>query len=253
MRRRKFLTGASAMLAWVGLSGRAQAQQATPAPAATPMTSSADASLRGARYCEILAPAPGATPGKPGLVVYNTQGLNACPADLWDAITPASAAKTLGTPLAFLNGPRYLAYDRITATLPDGEPVEVGGLALRPVATLQIAAGTRPDANHPYAPMQVQRATEYTFAAGKPAFELIAPDGAVYVMQTFVEDAVKDLQPGADLAGLAAIGDRLTLPEGWSFRVETPPTDLAVIAVDGMATVVRDDLGNTYQLLEAAP
>ena len=40
---------------------------------------------------------------------------------------------------------------------------------------------------------------------------------------------------------------RLALPPGWSFRSRVVEHDLEVTAVDGVAYVVQDELGNTYQ------
>lgn len=226
----------------------AAAQDATPVATPGPsgvVTSAAGVSLRGARYCEILAPAASTDSSGRAVTVYTTQGLNDCPAELWDVLEPATVARELGVPVVFRNGPRYLAYDRISATIPEGSTV-LGGLEMHPVATLELPAGVTPASSLPYAEMRVARTTTYTFEAGKPVFELVAPNGRVYVMQTYVGE----MHPGSDLTGLATLGERLTLPEGWQFRSVTPAEDLAVVAVDGVATVVRDDLGNTYQLLE---
>ncbi len=48
--------------------------------------------------------------------------------------------------------------------------------------------------------------------------------------------------------GLADLGARLKLPEGWAFRSRVLTADLRVTAVDEVATLVQDELANTYQL-----
>jgi hypothetical protein len=64
-------------------------------------------------------------------------------------------------------------------------------------------------------------------------------------MQTYV--APDD--PDGDFSALAGLADRLTLPKGWTFREIVPDQNLHAATTNGQATVIRDDLGNTYQLL----
>ena len=44
-------------------------------------------------------------------------------------------------------------------------------------------------------------------------------------------------------------GDRLKLPTGWRYTSLTPETDL-VLGAKGTATVVQDEIENTYQKLD---
>jgi hypothetical protein len=48
------------------------------------------------------------------------------------------------------------------------------------------------------------------------------------------------------LDDLPTLGSRLELPEGWAYQARTLDADLVLIA-DGEATVIQDDLSNTYQ------
>lgn len=223
------------------------AQESTPSAsdpiAATATASAVGSSLRGARYCELLVPSPES--GGSGMVlrVYNTQGLNDCPEDAWNAIDSRAEARRLGVPVVIKNGPRYLAYDRITAEI-DGSVEKFGDLEARVVATLEIPAGTLSQDRPAYTDMTVDRNTEYVYLAGSPVFELVSPDGSLYVMQTYVADN----DPAGDLSGLSELADWLTLPAGWTFQEVVPEQDLRA-AADGQATVIRDDLENTYQLL----
>lgn len=52
---------------------------------------------------------------------------------------------------------------------------------------------------------------------GRPLV-LVAPGGSVYVIHTY--GAVND--PAGDVPGLSKLADRLTLPEGWTFRAVVP-------------------------------
>lgn len=243
------------LVATIMSSAAGVAQEATPpANAVTPATavaSSPDQSLRGIRYCELLAPDLSGSHEGLAMRVYTTQGLNDCPLAIWDAIDARTEARRLGVPMVFKNGPRFVAYDQISAEI-DGAVESFEGLEMRRVATLELPAGSMPQDRPAYSGMVVARNTEYIYLAGKPVFELIAPDGSVYVMQTFV--APDD--PTGDFSVLDGLADRLTLPDGWTFREVVPDQDLHAATTDGQATVIRDDLGNTYQWLsggEATP
>lgn len=224
------------------------AQEATPIATltspATAIVSSPDRNLRGARYCEMLVPEPGGSGGGVALHVYTTQGLNDCPLAMWDGIDVRSEACRLGVPMVFKNGQRFVAYDQISAEI-NGSVESFAGLEMHLVATLQLPAGSRPQDRPAYSGMVVARNTEYIYLAGKPIFELVGADGSVYVMQTYV--APDD--PEGDVAALAGLAARLTLPDGWTFRQIVPDLDLHAPTSNGQATVIRDDLGNTYQLL----
>lgn len=81
------------------------------------------------------------------------------------------------------------------------------------------------------------------FVANQPVFELVDPVGGVFVMQSYSVQTSAQSQ-----TDLATLGDRLTLPTGWTFRTRTLAVDLLVTAIDRLARVVQDDFGNTYQL-----
>jgi len=46
---------------------------------------------------------------------------------------------------------------------------------------------------------------------------------------------------------LSELGSRLALPEGWTFTARVLEEDLFVEDVEGIATIVQDELTNTYQ------
>ena len=84
----------------------------------------------------------------------------------------------------------------------------------------------------------------WTWNAGRRVFELLAPDGSTYVMQSYSQ--IRD--PGLTLGQLPALGARLELPQGWSYRSRRLKRDLTLTA-NGTATIIQDDLTNTYQRL----
>jgi hypothetical protein len=61
-------------------------------------------------------------------------------------------------------------------------------------------------------------------------------------MQSYAQIRDPDLRIGQ----LPSLGDRLSLPEGWRYRTRRLQHDF-VLRANGTATVIQDDLQNTYQ------
>jgi len=76
---------------------------------------------------------------------------------------------------------------------------------------------------------------------------VVAPGGDVYVMQAYAQI----LDPSLTIGKLRTLGRRLDLPAGWRYRTRRLTHELAVGA-SGTATIVQDELQNTYQLASAA-
>ena len=199
--------------------------------------------VRNARYCEIIP----IVRDRFHLVatVYNTLGLNDCPADVWAAITEDSMKKPFGAITVLLNGPRYFLMDSITAkgATKAGKKIEAGGLALTERASIDL--GLFDMLHRSYRETTIDRDTLYLFKAGSPVFMLEAPDGSRYVMQAYAQIVDKTLSYN-DLPALSA---RLKLPSGWRYTTMVPEKDL-IAGAEGKATVVQDDLENTYQKLD---
>jgi len=199
--------------------------------------------VRDARYCEIIPVV------RRGIhlraTVYNTLGLNDCPPAIWDKITEAAMKKRFRAPRVALNGPRHFLMDEIAAAgdTAAGQTVEAGGLSLTARATIELGLlGLR---SKPYRERTIDRETRYVFKAGKPVFLLVRPDGRRYAMQSYAQMIDKSLS----YADLPALGGRLKLPAGWRYETMTPATDL-IIGAQGRATVIQDDLDDTYQKLD---
>lgn len=215
-----------------------------PVAAAQAQTDSRPKDLRDLRYCELIVMK------RDGLslrtTVYNTLGQNDCPADAWQAITAKAAEAQLDALKVVLNGPRYWVLDGILAggATAVGESVTVGGLGFTARAVLDLSLMDL--RSKPYAERPVNRTTQWIYDAGKPMFVLTAPDGARYAMQSYAQIVDADLA----YADLPDIGTRLALPDGWSYSVTVPETDM-INPATGQAIVVQDDLDNTYQKLPA--
>jgi hypothetical protein len=203
--------------------------------------------LRGARYGEIFLITN--REGQLTAAVYNTTGLNDCPAEIWQLLDPLELARDFGVAAVYLNGPRFWALDQIAAT-GGGEILSFGGLDARWVAELpvppELGLAAQPGDRY-YRDITIQRDTEWIFVAGRPVYELLTPDGKTYVLQAY-SHIVDDSLTADSLPGL---GDRLRLPDGWRYRARTPDRDLTLGTVAGQAHILQDELQNTYMRLMA--
>jgi len=95
----------------------------------------------------------------------------------------------------------------------------------------------------PYTETTVLRRNTFTWSRRHRIYELVGPDGSVYVMQAYSQI----VDPGLTLGALSGLGSRLKLPTGWSYRARKLHRDLS-LRTAGDAIVVQDELMNTYQL-----
>ncbi|MEM9456724.1 MAG: haloalkane dehalogenase [Myxococcota bacterium] len=192
----------------------------------------------GSRYCEILLVKPSGTELE--AEVWGTQGLGDCPAASWEAIDTEAIKYETGALEVILNGPRYWL-NRSVGALPSMELQTFGDLEMRRLATVEIDPSQSEEPG-PYTESTVLRTTTYTYRAGEEIYELTSPEGVVYVMQSMSQIADPDLV----LADLPTLGERLVLPAGWTYTARTLDADL-IMTAEGEATVLQDDLTNTYQ------
>lgn len=211
------------------------------APAATAQEPGGISGIFDDRYCEILTVERQMLALK--VTVFNTIGLNDCPAEAWDALDADALARELKVTAAIKNGPRHWTIDGIEGRGASiaSEPTLFGDVAMTQRATLErrLLGGMTEEA---YAPQEVARDTVFVFAAGKPVFELTDPQGQVYMMQSYAQM----VDPALSLAELPELGSRLSLPEGWRYSTRVLDADYRLEA-NGLAVVVRDELQNTYQ------
>jgi hypothetical protein len=229
------LTGAIAILIFAAAAVAAKAQPVIEGNSVT--------GTRDARYCEII---PVVRQGfHLTATVYNTLGLNDCPPAIWAGITEDAMKQRFGALTVLLNGPRHFLMDSITAkgATKSGETIEIAGLKLTERATSDL--GLLDLLHRPYREQTINRDTTYTFNAGSPVFMLVAADGSRYVMQAYAQIVDKTL----DYAALPALGGKLKLPSGWRYSSMVPEKDL-VLGAAGKATVIQDELENTYQKLD---
>lgn len=181
--------------------------------------------------------------------VYNTIGLNRCPQEAWDALDVDAIAAEHGVLLALRNGPRHWLLDEIVSLAPPPTRsfARFGDIDMTLVASLDL--GTELPAGEKYVLRSIGRQTIFRFEAGREVHQLRDPDGWTYVMQAYC----LAVDPTLTIDALAGVGERLDLPEGWTFSTRVLDERLDMLSTDGIATVVQDDLENTYQRLDPAP
>ena len=198
-------------------------------------------SMRGVRYGEVLV----VHLRDAGLEaeVYGTQMLNDCPQELWGGLDAAEIAREFGAVFVKLNGPRPWVLDGFGTKVAVVEPVfhDFGGLTMRRIAT--VALGNEP-ASTPYTERHVNRGAVFFWDAGSTVYELVDPAGTAYVMQAYCIG----VDPELTEASLPDLARRLALPEGWTFRTRVLDAELVVDTTASVATVVQDELENTYTL-----
>lgn len=200
------------------------------------------ADLRDYRYCEVI---PVFRQGVNLRVeVYNTLGSNDCPADLWAKLDEKALKEQYGAIAVKINGPRHWVMNRIVgggATV-TGKVVDFGGIEMtqRAVLETKIWQGTVGDKF--YTPNEVQRTTVFVYLKGNMVYELSAPNGDVYRMQSYAQIA----DPNLTIADLETLAPRLGLPDGWTYRARVLTED-SELKANGLAYVINDNLYNSYQ------
>ena len=197
--------------------------------------------MRGVRYGEVLA--VHARGDQLCAEVWGTQLVHDCPQDWWQSLDAPSLTKELGALMVKLNGPRHWTLDGFGTKVAVVEPVirEFRGMPMRRIAEIELGANP---ASVPYTERHVNRGAVFFFDAGRTVHELVDPAGRAFVMQAYCIG----VDPGIDVSNLDRLGDRLALPTGWSFRTRVLAEELIVDTTTHVATVIQDELENTYTL-----
>jgi hypothetical protein len=166
------------------------------------------------------------------------------------ALDPVKLKQEFGSDGVRFNGPRRFVANGFTGLAFDGGKQRViGGIPTFLYGTFVVPdfdafiAGKQPA----YRETVSKRSTTFYYNAGEQVFELITPEGTLYTMFS----ASMMVDPDNTIDKLPTLGERLSLPKGWKFRVRTLEKDLALTArIDSEPanTVVLDEFENNYQL-----
>jgi hypothetical protein len=196
--------------------------------------------LSGKRYGEVLLVTPGEA--GPQAAVYNSFGLNDLPAELWSALDPKAIAAENGAATALLDGPRYWLMNEIEKPTQGMKLVKnFGGIEMA-LQSQTLLPGLKPT---PYTANQVHRHSVSTFDVGEEVYELHDPALRRWVMQTWSQI----VDPNLTRADLSRLGERLDLPEGWTYQTRTLTSPLRIDTTTHAAMVLQDELANSYSLL----
>ena len=185
---------------------------------------------RNMRFCEFLVVK------ERGIEVYNTTGTNDCPPELWDGLDTGKLAEELGAQAVRLNGPKFWMMDSQTFSV--GEKASFGGIEARWVATVDPAI--LQGGNAPYTIYTPKKTQRMVYAQGKPVFELVDPDGHVYVLQAHDEEF--------PIESLGTLGDQMNqLSMGWQYRTRVLTEDLILdLGPDKTIHAVGDEFRQYY-------
>jgi len=168
---------------------------------------------RDMRFCEILVVK------KSGIEIYNTTGVSDCPAQLWNPLDLMKIQKQFGAMKVEKNGPHFWMMDLQTVSF--GQKASFGGIEARWVARLPLATATKgTTGSAPYKVFTSKKTQKMVYSKDKPVYELVDPDGNVYVLQAHEEKF--------PINSLAKLGEQLKLPKGWQFRTQNLTEDLVM-------------------------
>lgn len=198
--------------------------------------------LRNTRYCEVIF-----VHGLSSIEVYSTMGLNDCPDEKWKRLDEDALKKKFNLDAVVLNGPRYWVFDSLEAhSIVETKFLTLSGLEFHLLAHIKNVLFVLLKDKKPYYEFEVARQTVWIYEPNNLIYELIAPNGAVYIMQSY--SLRKKTQQ--TITSLSTLGQHLQLPKGWTFKTGTIQRELRVPTENNTAIVLQDDFENTYQRIE---
>jgi hypothetical protein len=180
-----------------------------------------------------------------GIEVYNTTGVNDCPAKLWNAMDLDKIKKQFGALRVEKNGPHYWMMDEQTVSF--GEKASFDGLEARWVARLDLVTAEKAaKGSEPYKVFMPKKTQKMVYFKDKPVYELVDPDGNVYVLQ-----AHDEMFP---LESLPNLGEKLKkLPKDWKYRTRMLTEDLVLdLKPDKSIYAVGDEFHQYYTRIPGA-
>lgn len=198
--------------------------------------------LRGYQFCEVLL-VTGTSAGNAVANIWNTTGVCDPKQEQLDALDADAIARENGALYAAVGPLRTWMFDRLDVW-EAGSDRNFGSITgtwtgAAEATTLQAAV------QDGYRPAYMYRNGTVTFDQGSQVYVLDAPDGEVFVLESFT----RHWDPALSEDKLAHLAGRLDFPRGWGFRAEMLDQDLEVSSAHhgNLAHLVQDNLHNAYQ------
>jgi hypothetical protein len=180
--------------------------------------------------------------------VYGSVGLNgandSCPPELYSKYNATTIAEQYNATYSFINpasGRKYWLCDSLTMAISPNVR-DFNGLKMHWWAEM-VGTSEMP----PYVPATIERNSVMTFDKGKPVFLLDdTKNGTTWILKNYATT----VDPNMTYESLPTLGTKLNPPEGWNFRTETLDQDLTVKPVNGMARIMWDEFGQSYDALD---
>ena len=175
---------------------------------------------------------------------YNSTGTDVCTPEKFAALDKKKIISETGARAAFLNPSRRWMFD-VLDIYEDGIERTFGGIKMTWMGVVSVEELEKGVTKGHYVPGYIFRNNQYTFKKGREIYILDAPDGEVFVMQSFTNYK----QHKVTIDNARDLGSVLTLPPGWKFRSVLLDRDLLVNQkrTNGLAHVFQDDMLNAYQ------
>jgi hypothetical protein len=175
---------------------------------------------------------------------YNSTGTDICTPEKFAGLDKAKIKEETGAKEVFLNPSRRWTFDQLDV-FEDGIERTFGGIKMTWMGVVPVVELEKGVSKGHYVPGYIFRNNQYTFKKGREIYLLDAPDGEVFVMQSFTNFK----QQKVSFANARNLASVLTLPPGWKYRSLVLDRDLIVNQkrTNGMAHVFQDDMLNAYQ------
>lgn len=173
------------------------------------------------------------------VIIYNDLN-NVLSDDEFSALDFDAIKKSTGATLVIPNGYRYWVLDKIEGTkIAPRRTLNNHEFLVPGFVTISVLDAI---SRKPYKPKTVNRDTIYTYFANTKVYRLIDPSGKVYTMQS----ATRAIDSNQTIDQLDQLGSKLSLPSGWSFRIDVLEKDL-ILPSYGQTQIIQDEFQNTYQ------
>ncbi len=197
---------------------------------------------RGSQFCEVDL-ISGTSQDNAIANIWNTTGACDPAPEQLDALDADTIARENRAVRAWLNPVRRWMADKIDVQ-EAGDNRTFGDITGTWMGVAGATALMQATEQGSYFPGYIYRDSAFTFSGGSHVYLLYAPDGEVFVMQSYAGNWDQAL--GEDNVG--QLGGRLDLRDGWGFRAEVLDQDLEVSSnPENLAHLVQDNLHNVYQ------